>query len=681
MKNIRFILFVTFLSFLAGCSDFLDRPSKTTLDDSNYWFSEETVRLFVNGAYGNYFNGYSDNWGSVYAPGVFGGEMSDDRTTTGSQPNILLSVPADNWYRNESTPYRGVWLQRRGSAPWMFSYIRKWNLLLNRLDTMKENGVLEEEAYNHWTGVARFLRGWEYSRLVESFGDVPYFDYEIATDDMDSQFRNRDPRTTVMTHVMEDFDYAMSNVRTNDGVDYINRYVVGTVASRCLLFEGTWYIYHKDDEAMKTCSDVDVLAKKLLEKARDYAQVVIDSGLYGFDTDFRTLFGTLFDRPSSSEIILYRVYNKSVNNASQHCIASYSNGTESQSSSGNLSTLKAWLCNDGKPYSSSSVENARSFRLQDMVKTRDPRFEATFWDEPKASSTGLYCEKFIDRIGPTYSYNGEPRPTEYASCTNENGFPCVRYAETVLNWLEAKAELEDKFAGEAVTQADVDVSINAIRKRPLDATAKAKGVSQTAPLILSSIPEDPERLSSAQQMTLGYKTTGFCSPLIWEIRRERRMEFFLEQRRVLDIRRWGQLELMLGANNPDLLIGGYVELDLAATISEKQAAESGREPQTTNLEKTPDDEGYNLLTSANVGVVSVIPVLGFNRDGTLRLGERTFFDGSNYEQMRGFLVPVNISDRDARNVDVRNYLEPICTDVLTQFADKGYPIYQNPGWE
>ena len=141
-------------------------------------------------------------------------------------------------------------------------------------------------------------------------------------------YAQRTPRTEVMAKVKEDFDYAMANVRSNDGEDYVNKAVVATIASRCMLFEGTWYIYHKNDEAMKTCSDVDSKAKLFLEAAKGYAEQIINSGAYAFDTDFRTLFGTLYSRPSSKEIILYRAYNKSINNGSQHCIASYSNGND-----------------------------------------------------------------------------------------------------------------------------------------------------------------------------------------------------------------------------------------------------------------------------------------------------------------------------------------------------------------
>ncbi len=684
MKNIFKIFVFGALAFLSvGCNDFLDRESLTTMDDNRYWSSELNVRLFVNGSYGTYFSGYSTRWSQVYAPGVYSsGEFSDDRTSEGKLSNILLSVPADNWYIKENAAV-GYWLARRGSNAWNFANIRKWNLLLERVATMKNKGILDEEQAKHWIGIARFLRGWEYSRFVASFGDVPYIDKNLTEADSATYYGPRVARNIVMKHVMEDFDYAMENVRLNDGIDFINKYVVGTIASRYMLFEGTWYVYHKNDEAMKTCKSFDDDAKIFLQKAQEYSEFVINSGKFDFDTDFRTLFGTLYSRPKSKEILLYREYNKSVYNNAEHCIASYSNGDEGQTCSGNLSTLKAWICQDGKPYATSTVANIDSWRLQDMVVNRDPRFEATFWDEPKSSATGLYTEKFIDRTGVTFAYNGYSRPTCYGSCTNENGYPCVRYAETVLNWIEAKAELAAHFGGAVVTQEDLDKSINAIRKRPLDAVAKDKGVKQTAKLNLADITDgfDPERTAAPQKTTLGYKTTGFVTPLLWEIRRERRMEFFLEQYRVLDIRRWGQLELMLGANNPDILVGGFVELDLAATLSKKQADAQGRLPQTTNLKKTKNNTGYNILLPANKNKTKVCHILGKNPDGTLILSDPIAFDGSNFSAMRGFLVPQNIQDRDPQNVDVRNYLEPVCTQVLSQYKAKNHEIYQNPGWE
>jgi hypothetical protein len=636
MKKLIYIFFALAGLTLVGCDDFLDRPSKTTMDDSNYWSSETNVRLFVNGAYQNYFVGYNSGWSSAYGPGVHAGEYSDDGSTSGKQPSLLQSVPKDNWYRiddNLAGGSRVYWLSRTGASPWNFAWVRKWNLFIDRLQTMKDNGVLNDEQYNHWNGVAHFLRGFEYSRLVESFGDVPYYDHVVASTDFDDQYSDRTPRTEVMTHVMEDFDYALANVRTDDGANYINKYVVAAFASRFMLFEGTWYKYHPG-------SGTDALAKQFLQKAMSYAEVVMNSGNYAFDTDFRSLFGS--ETQVGHEAIMYRNYSADLKVT--HCFASYSNLEEGQSRSANLSFLKSVRCVDGKPYTSSTVPNHASWRLQDMIVTRDPRFEATFWDEPTSSATSVYCVKFIDRIGPTYAYNGKSRPAKYGSDTNTNGYPVIRLAEVCLNYIEAKRELQLSYGGEAVTQDDLDKTINAIRNRPIAPEAKAKGVTAMAPLELNNIPDDPERTSDAQKATLSGVVTD---PLLWEIRNDRRLEFYMEQFRVLDIRRYGKLKLMQGSLNPDILVGGWIDYN-----------------ETLNLKKT-----FNLLTDGNIGKEKVMKL-----DGTI-----VTYDGTNAADMVGFRIPVNVVDRD--EIQERNYLEPICTDVIKQYNDKGYTITQNPGWE
>ncbi len=68
MKKYLFILFTVGYSCFAGCEDFLDRPSLTTMNDENYWTSENNLRLFANGFYANYFVGYNSAWGVDYTP-------------------------------------------------------------------------------------------------------------------------------------------------------------------------------------------------------------------------------------------------------------------------------------------------------------------------------------------------------------------------------------------------------------------------------------------------------------------------------------------------------------------------------------------------------------------------------------------------------------------------------------
>ena len=649
-RIIPILLSIAAAIVLTGCSsDFLDRSSKVTMtDNADYWTKAENIRLFVNGAYNQYFTGYNTGWTSTKGPTAWArNECSDDISVGSAQYDILLTNPNDNWYRSEGVRL----LVRRGGTGWDFSWIRKWNTLIERLDQYKD--YFTQEEYNHWMGVARFFRAYEYSTIVMSFGDVPYYDHVLSNTDYDEQYKDRDPRSTVMQKCMEDFDFAVQNIRENDGTDYVNRYVAATMASRCMLFEGTWYIYHKNDPAMTTCSNVDALAKTFLEKARDYAQIVMDSGKYSFTTEFNALFGTYKGRPAGNEILLYRSYSNDL--AIRHAVASYCNMREGQGGFANLSTLKAWICNDGEPYTSSNVENADSFEMHDLVASRDPRFEATFYRTvAHLNGTGIYTVKFIDREGPDLwsdaTNTGRP---EFRSNTNTNGFPCVRYAETVLNWIEAKAELADKFSGAAVTQADLDKSINAIRNRPLADAAVARGVKKTAPLQLSHIPIDPERTSALEAKT---HSGIVSSPLIWEIRRERRMEFFAENVRTLDIRRWGKLERMQGADNPDILLGCWADLSKASKPAD------------------PLERPYNI-TAADAGLLKVQKA-----DGTI-----VTYNGSNLDEMVGFMMPKNVRDRG--NIGgVKQYLEPICRDVINDYANKSkegktYTITQNPGWE
>lgn len=630
---------MTFALFsLAGCSDFLDRPSKTEMNDENYWTSEGNIRLFVNNAYPTYFNGYSSGWGQEYAPGVYSsGEFSDDGSNANKQTNPVLSIPTDNWYRRELSSNRPAWLFRYNASPWNFGFVRKWNLLIERLDMMQSgsNPILTEEQYKHWMGAARFFRGVEYSRLVESFGDVPYYDKVIGSADTVAQYKDRDPRTTVMTKCMEDFDYAIENLRASDGTNYLNKYVAAAYASRYMLFEGTWYKYHPN-------SGTNDLAKQFLQKAVSYAEVVMNSGKYKFDVDFRSLFGG--ETQVGNETLIYRSYSADL--SITHCIASYSNLDENQTRSANLWFLKSVLCTDGKPYTSSSVADAASFDLADMVKTRDSRFEATFWDEPHSGGTSVYCVKFIDRVGPTYAYNGQARPPKYGSSTNTNGYPCIRLAEVVLNWIEAKQELALSYGGAAVTQADIDKSINAIRDRPLAAEAIAKGVTKTAHLLLSDIPSDPIMTCAAEQAKLGAVGGAISDPLLWEIRRERRLEFFMEQHRTSDIRRWGKLALMQGSTNPDVLVGGWIDMNATEGLK----------------------VGFNLLTAGTKGSSRVMKA-----DGTV-----VTWDGTNAADMVGFRIPTAITDRD--QIQERNYLEPICQNVVDQYKAHSATITQNPGW-
>lgn len=609
MKKYSSTILITIALVFGGCEDFLDRQPLTQMNDQNYWTSENNLRLFANGFYANYFVGYNDTWGVDYAP-LRGYYFSDDFASTGKQTGFETQAPSSRASLSET----GGWMTTYAGPTWNFTWVRKSNLFLERIEAMKDVHI-EEEAYRHWTAVARFFRGYEYSRLVSVFGDVPYFDHLVGDSELDLLYKDRDDRTFVMDQVYADFQYVLENMRLSDGgSQLLNKYIAASFISRFMLFEGTWQKYHEGNNEK---------AKQYLELAVQAADLVMASGKWSFANDFRSLFGSE-DLASNKEVILYRKYDAGI--GVTHHIASYSNTTEGQSHAANLSLAKSFIASDGQPYQLSSVPNADKLDIPSLVATRDPRFEATFWDAPKKeAATMLYADKFIDRVGPTYY--GKGYPSQYGSNTNTNDAPVMRLAEVVLNWIEAKAELAT-LGGTAVTQTDLDASINAIRNRPIDAVATAKGIVKTAPLSIAAVPDDPDRDPEVP-------------PLIWEIRRERRMEFVYEHTRLLDIKRWKKIEYMDGAANPDILLGPWVDFPT----------------------QFPE-----WLVAGKVNKLKVQKA-----DGSV-----VTYDGTNAADMVGYYIPENISNRDA--FTERVYLAPIGETQVNEYAEKGYALTQTLGW-
>lgn len=602
---------------LSSCNeDVLDRPPITSIIDTDFWKNEDDVRLFANGFYINYFTGYNTGFGIDYAP-VRGYTFSDDLTSRNVQANFEATVPASRAPSSTATTVTletPTMLTQYSGPSWNFTWVRKSNILIDRLENVVKPN-LTAEAFNHWTAVGRFFRGYEYSRLVSVFGDVPYFDRVIAETELAELYKDRDNRGFVMDKVYDDFKYVLTNMRENDGTQYLNRYVAAAFITRFMLFEGTFLQYHSLDAAR---------SKKYLEFAMEAAAIVMNSNKYNFSRDFKSIFSSenLAGHP---EVIMYRAYDAA--QGVTHSVGSYSNGTETNPQDANLVLIKSFVLNDGNVWQNSAVPSAASFSLADLVRTRDPRFEASFIDRANTASTTLiYGYKHASREAITFI--GRTYPPAWGSNTNTSDAPVIRLAEVVLNWLEAKAVLAEFHGGPAVTQDDLNKSINAIRNRPLDAAAIAKGVQKTVPLSLASLPNDPLRDADISQ-------------LMWEIRRERRMEFVFEHTRLQDLRRWKKLNYMNFSTNPDYFLGPWVNVQAEVPA---------------------------VLTTGNIGKVRVK-----KEDGSV-----ITYNGTNASSLVGYWMVENASNRNA--FGDQNYLAPVGQAQIIEYQERGYKLTQTVNW-
>ena len=574
MNRMRCLLLVLIALPIAACDvtdDFLTRPPLDQLTDDHYWTSENNVRTFAYGFYTNYFAAYGTgyfSWG-----GYFWGSIN---------------------YRNginddfaPFTPTRYVSTVPTTSGAWSFTNIRRANLLIERVPTVP----MSEEAIKHWTGVARFFRAMDYADKVNQFGDYPYYGRVLSETDTDL-YKPRDPRTLVMDSVLADFRYAAENVRTIDALTgaqglIVNRDVVLALMSRVFLFEGTFLKYHGIN-AQK--------AQEYLEAAKWAAQQLIEAGRYSIYSDYRGMFSAL-SLAGNPEVIMYREY---ANGLITHSLHTYVLVEAQTGVSKNL--IDSYLMKDGLPIRVSPLY-VDDRGIDHVMANRDPRMSETFAKELRLSgltssysTTGYVVQKFLND-----AIRNLPEGTN--SNFNTTDAVVIRFGEVLLNYAEAAAELG------AMTQQDLDLSINRLRARA-DVKMPPLQVVGGSPAVNGVVYDDPRRDPTV-------------SPLLWEIRRERRIELVMEAGlRNEDLRRWKKLEYT-------------------------------------------DTQGSDVNRGAWINKADWPAALSATIEGGAA---------------QGYIIPASALASQRRYTDPRVYLSPLPQDQITLYTANGASLAQNPGW-
>lgn len=536
--KINRLYIVLFSIVLTACGEeFLDKKPIDAISSSDYWKTPTDLQMFVN----------------QYYP-VFPNETrNDDKLVDGNSDNVLL-VGAD-------AVLAGTRVVPSSGGGWTsaWSNIRSVNYFIQEYRKVPANISLTGQ----YVGEAYFFRAYFYYALVRDYGDVPWINKPLVDNSEELRIA-RTPRNVVMDSIVADLDRAISLMKNKGegSASRLNKQVARLFKSRVCLFEGTWEKYHSGTPFGVAGSD----GKKYLELARDAAKQLIDEGkssLYSTGKpkiDYARLFGQ-DDYAANPEVLLWKKWNESLG------LVRWAPSIWGNGRGVTKEMVDSYLCVDGLPISKSPLYQGDD-NLKKVVINRDPRLSQSIWvpgDAINILGTGdtTFFEKAdIHQTGSYLCVTGY-QMKKYSNCWDDNlkknyyqsviGSIIFRYAEVLLNYAEARAELGE------ITQADLDLSVNKLRSRV--------GV---APMQLNGITADPAWAFPA------------LSPVINEVRRERRVELAFEGLRQQDFLRWRSHSAIVGkrslgakfvqADFPQMVIGTHVYVDAKGYIDSQQKA-------------------------------------------------------------------------------------------------------------
>jgi starch-binding outer membrane protein, SusD/RagB family len=506
---ISFIFFA--IVFLNGCKkNFLEKYPLDHISSNTFWNSASDLENYNNGLYNLALND-TRNWILV------GYNTSGFASFTMS--SWALEFPTDNEAPTNKRTL--LWQQVRsgtqivpvnnGTGGWYWDFLRSCNFFLENY----QRAQVSDDIKNKYAGEVKLFRALFYADKVRRYGDVPWINKTLNTSSPEL-YAPRDPREMVMDSVLSDLNFAIANLPekwNDDSPGRLNKWCALFAKSRICLFEGTWRKYRGLPNATSWITEAANAAKDIMDNGPFH--------LYSTGNptqDYRYLF-TQADLTGNPEIIFWRRYLLTIIDTNLSYFDAYNGGASRD-------FAEDYLCTDGLPINQSPL-----YKGDDSVEltfiNRDPRMRQTLLyppDQPiiqvgggdtrrqpilrgmsgDAENTGWTIIKIYD----AKTYNAGTDAAQAA--------PVYRYAEVLLNYAEAKAELG------TITQSDLDLSINKLRDRV--------GMPH---MDMNNIVVDPR-----------YTGDG-VSPLIAEIRRERRIELFNEGLRYYDLMRWKQGKKLL----------------------------------------------------------------------------------------------------------------------------------------
>ena len=541
--------------------DLLNNDPYDSFTKNNFFTSETNVEMYTNYFYAEW-SGYGNNgtYGTFYFP-----TLNDNQAVTGITPWDFTTISATD-------------------GTWDASYeeVRRANILLENLDGVDMSAA----SMAYYKSLGHLYRAWQHFCVVRKFGDCYWVDHSLTTEDTDILYGPRQNRNTVMDNILADLNYAVDNMgeKNIDSRTAYNVYVAQAIKAQICLFEGTYARYHQGN---------DERAEKYLQEAKTAAEAIINSGKFeltpgaeGYRANYNSL-----ELAGNTEMIMYKNY---VQDVLRHATQDYCCGS-TPTNGMSKSAFNSYLMKDGslptgddKGVLGTDGYDKGKPVIYALLEARDPRLAQQidgylcYVGNNRARYEGVEGQIGAAENTVTTGYGilkfDEPEtPSGLRQSTTGNVTDCPLFwlAEILLTHAEACAELGE--------DADATASINKLRAR--------------AGMPNLKLQNDP-----ANNMGV--------SDLIWEIRRERRVELMFDNNdRYWSLIRWHQLDKLDTEVYPDQTKGAWIDASWPGADQVKRDAEGYIDLNDTYVRKF---EEKHYLAPIPSGQISLNPEIGQN---------------------------------------------------------------------
>lgn len=588
MKKYKILPAVALVA-LCSCDDFLTREPLDFGSEVDYYGSDKDLMAAVNDFY-SILPLNNDLWGGLYTNDV----VSDNQVSSGAQ-NLLYKG-------DKRTP------AMNDSQGWWFRNMRGINFFISKVAGHESEMTGDQSMVRHYLGEAYFFRAYANFNRYVSYGDTPILT-EVLPDDPNvlAAASKRLPRNMVARNIITDLDSAVSMLKDNAPQSgRITSYAALMLKSRVALFEATWERYHANTAFVPGNSkwpgkdwwpdfqwpagSAEAEINWFLDQAIDAADKVAST--HTLSSDYLGMFNSLIPFADGHEVILARYYQDGVK--SHSCSAMLKSGGGCNATRALVNT---YLMQSGLPiYADSDYKGdltsyeefmGRDLRLQQSVRAAGEFIQAIKGDDGKyypdtiyyyrpniwvsgneKATTGYELDKWVSKV---------PEQRVQYHCTT--AVPIFRAAEAYLNYIEAYYERYGNLGG------NCDRYWRAIRHR-------------------AGVDEDYNKTIAATDLSkendLGVWSRGKeVSPVLYNIRRERRCEFIAEGLRLNDLKRWRSLDKMVNYQPEGINLWGgplhemYSEKELKSDLVSQQSSGNYIMPFRINS-TSPVYDGYNF---------------------------------------------------------------------------------------